>query len=83
MTLPRLEVIVAHWDRVPPASVSLSAIARYYGVGREAPKAPKGAAKRSGDEEVAGSMHELMSLLGANGFGSEKPAWLSPAAATT
>lgn len=72
MTLPRLEKIVAHWDAVPPLSVSVAAIASVLGVGR---KGPRPSAKPREEDPRA-----LIDLLGgAAGFSmsTKRPAWLT------
>lgn len=67
MTLPRLDVIVEHWKKVPPLAVSVAAIATALGVGRE-----KAATKK----KTASSAAELFDLLGGTGFSTSKPEWL-------
>lgn len=76
MTLPRYEVICAHWERVPPVSVSAAALARRYEAIGAAPK-KKGAA----EADRTGQRQALLDMLGGVGFASEKPEWLR--AATT
>lgn len=68
MTLPRLDVIVAHWKKVPPLAVSVAAIATALGVGREK-EAPK-------KKKTASSAAELFDMLGGAGFSTSKPEWL-------
>jgi hypothetical protein len=72
MTLPRFDAIVAHWEAVPPLSVSVAAIASVMGVGRPAQKRDKPKAAVGND----GKMLELVEMLGASGFANEKPPWL-------
>lgn len=66
MTLPRLDVIVEHWKKVPPLAVSAAAIASALGVGREKTAKP---ARKS-------SPAELFDMLGGSGFSTSKPEWL-------
>lgn len=77
MTLPRYEVICAHWERVPPVSVSAAALARRYEALAAAPR--KKAAPKSDDR--ASQRQSFLEMLGQMGFSSEKPEWLR--AATT
>lgn len=63
MTLPRLSAIGKHWEKVPPLSVSVYAIAVSLGMKRPEKKAQQ-------------DPQQLMELFGAQGFKSEKPAWL-------
>lgn len=66
MTLPRYEAICAHWEKVPPLSVSASVIAQSLGATR-----PKKAAKEETNDRQA-----LFDMLGGAGFNTEKPEWL-------
>jgi hypothetical protein len=69
MTLPRLDAVLAHWENVPPLSVSTASIAAALGVQRATPK----------KVDQAQNAQELMDLLGGAGFKSEKPEWLKTA----
>ena len=69
--MPRYEAICAHWERVPPVSICVAALARKY----EAIGAPK--KKGAGaDRDRASQRQALMDMLGGSGFSSEKPEWL-------
>lgn len=81
MTLPRLEAVLAHWEKVPPLAHSVAAIAKVIGVDYKKGKGAPGAPPKTRQEEM-GNVQELFELLGANGFGTEKPAWLTTAAKT-
>ena len=78
--MPRLDAILARWDRTPPLAESLVAIAETLGVefkrsGQPArqQEAPARADSRAREQ----SMRELAELLGASGaFRAETPAWL-------
>jgi len=67
MTLDRLDAIQKRWDVIPPLSVSTAQIAAVLGVKHEAP--------RSKQQEQ--DPNELASALGASGFPSERPEWLT------
>lgn len=77
MTLPRLDQIVAHWEKVPPLSVSTAAIASVLGVGR--PKVQIPGAPGEDQEKQDAQARSLFELLGggATGFNTERPAWLN------
>lgn len=79
MTIPRLTAIVAHWERVPPASVSLASIAAALGA-RSKPAQSAAAAQPAQKEQ---NRQALFEALGGQGFSTEKPAWLKAAQATT
>lgn len=76
MTLPRYEAVCAHWERVPPISVSAAAIAASMGVKRQ--KVGKGA----GEQERTANRQGLFDMLGGAGFKSETPEWLRQQATT-
>lgn len=80
MTIPRYEVICAHWRQVPPLSISVAAIARWAG----AMQAPSAAPMAKGDDK-ASQRQALIDMLGAGGTGfkTEKPKWLKEAEAAT
>jgi len=62
MTLSRMEAVAKHWEKVPPVSVSLAAIAAVLGV------------KREEKQEAAGNIEELAGLFGGV---SRRPEWLT------
>ena len=80
MTLPRLDLIAAQWERVPPVSVSAAANAQFLGVGRKAESAS--AAKPKTQERSKQDPSALLELFGVSGFAKEKPAWLKTAQTT-
>lgn len=71
MTLPRYEAICAHWERVPPVSVSAAALARRYEAIGAAPKK-----KAVAEADRTNQRQALLDMLGGVGFASEKPEWL-------
>jgi len=64
MTLPRMESVMKHWDKIPPVSVTLAGIAAALGVKREEKK-----------EVDAGNIEELARLFG--GVSKGRPEWLT------
>ena len=71
MTLPRYEAICAHWERVPPVSVSAAALARRYEAIAAAPKK-----KVAAEADRTSQRQALFDMLGGAGFSAEKPEWL-------
>lgn len=62
MTLPRMEAIAKHWEKIPPLSVSLAGIAAALGVKREEKK-----------DESQQNLDELAAIFGGV---SGRPEWL-------
>jgi hypothetical protein len=61
MTIPRLLVLTAHWDRFPPVHVTLAA---FVGISKPEP-APARAPNQTPNQQQSNEMSELLAMLNA------------------